>query len=203
MTVRPLQPLIKAILIGGVAFWGQVLLALEGVYLNPAFTYRTEESTTKFDFSETTSDSTHTQLNIGLGYGLGNGLLLGLKYFSDKIERQTDSSDPAIIHTTAIGGSVGFIVDEISFFVSLMALQAPKRHNNTTNIVFSEGSGTIIDIIYFADMGSWFLGPQLTWRSFDYKKYENTEDENDSLADDFVSRSESVIEPYISILVFF
>ncbi|MFK7826919.1 MAG: hypothetical protein AB8G05_22440 [Oligoflexales bacterium] len=197
------------LIVGGIANWEQKAMALEGVYLNPAFSYRTEESTTKLEFGETTYNGTHTLLNIGLGYGLGNGLLLGLKYFSDKLEGRTDTSfnnnpsDPAIIHTTAIGGSVGFMVDELSFFVSIMAVQAPKREDGPNDIEYADGSGTMIDGIYFADMGSWFLGPQLTWRSFDYKSYKNTEDDNDPVADIFISRSESIIEPYISILVFF
>ena len=197
------------LLIGGFVLWGQTSMALEGVYFNPAFSYRTEESTTKLDGGENTYERTHTLLNIGLGYGMGNGLLLGLKYFSDKVEAHSvpfwedNPGDPAVLETTAIGGSVGFMVDELSLFVSIMAVQAPKRVDEPNNIEYSEGGGTMIDAIYFADMGSWFLGPQLTWRSFDYKSYKNTEDDNDQTADAFISRSESIIEPYISILVFF
>ena len=196
------------LMVGGF-FWAPALLALEGLYLNPAFSYRTEESTNKLDWGETTYESTHTLLNIGFGYGMGNGLLLGIKYFNDKVEAHSNPfwednpEDPAVLETTAVGGSVGFMVDELSFFVSIMAVQAPKRVDGPNNIEYSGGSGTMIDGIYFADMGAWFLGPQLTWRSFDYKSYKNTEDDNDQVEDVFISRSESVIEPYISILVFF
>jgi len=200
---------ISGLLIGGAFITEQTAMALEGVYLNPAFSYRTEESTTKLEFGELRTKGTHTLLNVGLGYGLGNGLLVGLKYFSDKLESSIDTSfnnnnsDPAIYQTTAIGGSVGFMVDELSFFVSIMAVQAPKKVDGPNDVEYADGSGTMIDGIYFADMGSWFLGPQLTWRSFDYKSYKNTEDDNDPLIDSFISRTESIIEPYISILVFF
>ena len=136
---------------------------------------------------------------------LAGGLLLGVKYFSEEksTSPQGSSGDSVTETVTAAGVTVGFKMEQLVLQVSVMGLQPPKYTNNISDISLSDGSGTILDLMYLADLGGWYLGPQVTWRSFEYKKYVDKNDPDSSASEAFTKATEVYIEPYLSVFITF
>ena len=170
--------------------------AEDGWYINPALFYLDSEITYQPQWTGSELDAEWVKLNLSAGYSMAGGLLLGLKYYNDKYT-EGSGANKEVTEITALGAGVGFRVEELALQVSVMALQAPERTDTRTDLTLSDGTGTMVDLMYLADLGGWYLGPQLTYRSFEYKKMES---DNSSLAtavSAFTKATETHIEPYI------
>ena len=182
----------------------QRLTANAGLFINPAVHYHTEDLESKYQWGDSNEYRYNTILNTTLGYNLGDGLLFGLKYLHDIYETdnvpfwEENSGSSDKITSNVVGAGVGFFVDKLSFFISI--LSNPYRKNTMTQVVHSKGSGTMIDMIYLIDLGGFYIGPQLSWINIKYKKYDG--EENDNLEDVFISMEQTKIEPYIGLFYF-
>lgn len=176
-------------------------------FLNPSLLYQSSDVTFQPESSGSGGEGEWVKLNVAAGASVGGGLLLGVKYFNEKQSQKSSSGSSQttenISEVTALGVSFGFQVNELVLMVSVMAIQAPVRTNNISEITLSEGSGTILDVMYLTDLGGWSVGPQLTWRSFDYEKMEDKDDPDSNQVQSFSKASETWIEPYLAIMINF
>lgn len=173
-----------------------------GWFLNPSFFYQSSEFSFQPTWTGSGSSEEWLRINASAGLATSGGFILGLKYFDDKkVSRSENSGNEVTEQVTAAGPGFGFRFGELAIFVSIMALKAPVYHHSASRRTLSGGDGTIVDLMYFADMGGWYLGPQLTWRSFQYKTLEDKTDPDSQAVRSFTRAEEIRTEPYISIFI--
>lgn len=176
-------------------------------FLNPSLLYQSSDVSYQPTTSGSGGESEWVKLNIAAGASLGGGLLLGVKYFNEKQSQEStvgsSQTTESVSEVNSLGICFGFKVNELVLMVSVMAIQAPVRTNNISEITLSEGGGTILDFMYLTDLGGWSVGPQFTWRSFNYEKIEDKDDPESNQVQNFSKATETWIEPYLAIMVNF
>lgn len=180
----------------------------ESFFLMPSLSYYQMESSTRLEWGEGKQTTNRSILNATIGYNFAGGLLLGVKYLEDT---QSLTNKPSWTSTTTneldkingIAGSIGFLTDQVFLMFSVFAIQAPIFYDDATTVEYTEGSGSMLELAYFADLGICLFGPLIAWRSLEYKKYNNLQDESDSTGQDFIKMNQTLLEPYISLLYFF
>lgn len=155
----------------------------------PAFSYIKDETTNKNNSTED-SESKRTMFDIKLAYLHYSGLYLGGLYTTGKI------GDDKV---TGLGPTLGY--SHYSGFYALFSYFLISKYEvdpNTSGLSYRElndGMGAQVDVGWvFPLTASFSIGPQLTYRSINYKKAENA-----SGVEFDADITKSSISPYISL----
>lgn len=131
---------------------------------SPTFSYRQD----KIETSSGTTDQKETILNFRMLYQLGGGLAVGGLYSMDTV----DSGDGQTEKATAYGPSIGFLPQGPGFnLIGTYLVFAEREYKQSSSMIkYKDGKGMQIDVGYALMVGKFGLGPQLSWRSIEYKK---------------------------------
>lgn len=157
---------------GGVFFPGLLLTSIlvlitslgapaahAGIIFGPAFSY----SETKVESGSTTSKVTETIFDLRLGHRWASGMYIGGIY-NDETTKSGSSQEKGKHY----GPSFGYVGTNFNIIGSYFL--AGER-SYTGGIKRTEVSGPQIDLAYMFGISSGLsLGPQMTWRSIEYKK---------------------------------
>ena len=184
----------------------------EGIMLNLGLGYEqggvdiTRKDAVTQDEETYESSGSQIIINLSAGYSLGNGFIVGGKYYSEVNSSETtdfdgDTSDGETQYST-MGIMAGYNYDAFLVMGSYLLLDPPKSTTTDSEgdeTGYSEGSGFILDFSYMFDVGGFQVGPQVSYISFTYEKYESngTEDTN------FVSRTDSKLQPQFAFTAIF
>ncbi len=158
------ETLLLAVAIGTLSSLFMALPAQAQFVFSPTFSYREDKTET----SAGTSDRKETVFNFRMLYQLGGGLAVGGLYGIDTIDSGGGSTEKA----TAYGPSIGYLPQGAGFNLVGTYLVFAERENKSSSstTMYKDGKGLQIDAGYAMTVGSFGLGPQLTWRSIEYKK---------------------------------
>lgn len=135
----------------------------ESFFFSPSLFYMTDtdEGTNNVPVEET-----YNFMDFRIGYFLPSGLYLGGIYATDTHEAGDSEYD-----RTSFGPSVGYYKDNFHLIFHYFISSEQSRPGDLT---LTEGSGIQFDVAYlFQFSGPFHLGPQLTYKQFNYKKYES------------------------------
>lgn len=149
----------------------------------PAFSYFKDEVTDKNN-SANDSESTRTIFDLKLAYLHYSGLYLGGLYTTSKI------GDDKMM---GVGPTLGY--SHYSGFYALFTYHLMSKYEVANNGgEFNDGMGAQVDIGWVFPLTSVFsIGPQLSYRSINYKKFES------GGAETTVDITRSSISPYVSL----
>ncbi|MBY0316716.1 MAG: autotransporter outer membrane beta-barrel domain-containing protein [Bdellovibrionales bacterium] len=155
----------------------------------PAFSYFKDETTNKNNAADD-SESKRTMFDIKLAYLHYSGLYLGGIYTTGKIGDDK---------TSGVGPTLGY--SHYSGFYALFSYYLMSKYEvdpNTSGLTYrelSDGMGAQVDIGWVFPLTSTFsIGPQISYRSINYKKAE------DGAGLEFDSDiTKSSISPYVSL----
>ncbi|MNK01174.1 hypothetical protein D3C87_189690 [compost metagenome] len=134
----------------------------------------------KIDNNGTEAEANTSIYDIKLGYLGGSGLYLGAIYSLKNTDDGTNKKDGS-----AYGGSIGYIGSR-GFFIQGHYLASAKFDR------YSDGSGYQADFGYMTSVSSSvLLGVELSYRSIEYKKDDNTSAT--------ISRKETELTPKLTI----
>lgn len=181
----------------GICFFSDLAIAgglAAGGFLQTGVYYYSNERMYQDTSSQSQNKSTQTNLNLTLGYSSGSSLLLGLKYISLVYKMDNSSQNQSKINSLGIG--VGFYSDGLYVMLSSLAISSPEYKITTgqNEDIYYDGSGMVIDLAYYMELGKWLIGPQISWQSFEYKKHKS----QGQIDLTFVKQETTEIQPYLS-----
>jgi hypothetical protein len=125
--------------------------ASASIVFNPSFFYYTRQekssSITEFD---------QQIINLKLGYWDTSGLYLGVAY---DMESRKYGGSPSDEDRTSTGGTLGYISGGWSFFGTYYFSSDFEKYS---------GKGWSFDMGYIYNVGSFGIGPMITYRKFEY-----------------------------------
>lgn len=127
-----------------------------GIIFNPSLFYFVDK-----EEHGTTTESTYQIINFKLGYLTTDGLYLGFNYDMD--DRDMNSTS---YHRKSYGATVGYISTSGWQILGTYFLKS-KYDAGGTNY---DGKGFSVDLGYVFNVGSFGLGPLLSYRSWTYDK---------------------------------
>jgi hypothetical protein len=154
------------------------------VVFSPAYTY----DTSSVETNGSTSKTKRTSLDLRLGYLDKSGLYLGGIY----VMENASSTGGADTKMSAVGPSLGFNAQNGFFVIFSYFLTA--EHKVSGGSTYTDGMGPQIDLGWvFPLTESFYLGPQLSYRSISYSTIET----NGSSVSQDTTRQNTV--PYITL----
>jgi len=149
------------------------------IVFSPGLFYHASEETNL----GTDSESTETFYDIKLGVTLSNNIYLGAIYASD-----TNDVGSTEFTRTSYGASIGYMQPMGWYLMGHYFISSEYERGTTTT--YQDGSGFQFDVGYMFDLGSgFFVGPQLTYKTFEYGEAEsggNTVEISDTDGTDFL-----------------
>jgi hypothetical protein len=140
---------------------------------------------------------TTTIYNVGFGANLNNGLYVGIKYYQYN-EAWGDNRDEDKV-VSGPGLSLGYFHNSGFTIIGSYLWGPEKEYPNASGgkQVYSGGTGTVIDIAYLIQNGSYAIGPMITQANISYKKIKTSAGEVDVTG----STEDTHLFPYL--VVFF
>lgn len=171
----------------------------------------TKEERDFWDFNKSLEQSI---LNATLGMMVSSGLTFGIKYIDDQTKmseaysfQSGDDGRYQYWYLRGFGPSVGILNNNIFIQFSIVSILAPSlsesgyQSSRHFSYKFFNGTGTIIDLSYLIDFSGFKLGPQLSWRTFEFKKVSSTESSDRNDNDNFVKMKLEYLDPQISVFI--
>jgi hypothetical protein len=158
--------------------------------INPSVSYMSRE-TEMTQPAAASGKQSETRIDVKLGYVLPMGLYLGGMYASTS-EKNGTVTDKG----SSIGPTIGYF--SMMGFYTLFTYYIIGQMDSTPPNKFTGGKGPQVDVGWVFPISAYFsIGPQITWRSLEYNKFETA---GVSLDSDYKATS---IAPYLSLWFMF
>ncbi len=149
----------------------------------PAFSYQNEKHTDKENSANDRHDKKDTLIDLKLAYLHHSGLYLGALYSTNKYGDNK---------ATSVGPTLGY--SHYTGFYALFSYHLMSKYEYANGSELNDGMGAQVDIGWVFPLTSMFsIGPQITYRSINYKKFE------DSTGDRSIDQTKTSLNPYISL----
>ncbi len=165
------------------------------ILLQPGISYLAQSSQESDSGQSNKDKSSSLNLNLTAGYDLGRGFALGFKYFGQlKTLKSAKSQTTDKSSLSSLGVTIGSELPNAWLAASWMGIQPPERIISSSDLIFKNGSGIILDAMIFSRLGRINFGPQVSWIMFKYRSKRLSGVQQSS----FKVRDESYFVPYFS-----
>jgi hypothetical protein len=136
--------------------------------------------------------------DIRLGYGFHSGFYFGILYSGETQNVENSATSSLQNSRESIGLTVGYIKRGWALTASFLPYSKKTASTEVTDIaVYSEGMGFQLDAAYYFRLGRFVsVGPQLTFRSIQYRKGEQAANQVNSDA----NSQHTIFTPMISMI---
>lgn len=133
--------------------------------------------------------------NLNLGTTLHSSFRLAVRTLNIKTIEKGSAAEEISTRITALGTSLGFVLLDSFVFDFAYYYSPQKEEVSSHNIQYSQGMGLVLDLGYAFKLGTWSIGPKLSYYQLSYGKRKT----NEVLTDLEKNRQEAFVQSTLSI----